>query len=90
MSLQLSEEDEPGLRRKQSPIGSERSTNRGSSSTLEGLGSGNSTPASEHGNMFDMGSFAKQLPSTTQPQPERRKMMLGIMNMAEKRKSGMY
>jgi len=89
LSFQLSEDDDSPIR-KQSPIGSERSVNRGSQSSLEGLGTGSAvtTPASEvDGNIFDMRSFVKGLPPHVQQSQERRKMMLGVLNAAEKRKS---
>ena len=85
--LHFSEEDEYGMIRKQSPIGSERSAKRGSGDSYDS-GSAVQTPASEEGNVFDMRSFVKQLPAHMQQQvPERRKMMLGVLNSAEKRKS---
>lgn len=89
MSLTTSEEDEPGYYRKQSPIGSERSAKRGSQSSVEGSinGSAVQTPATEDSNVFDMSSFVKQLPSHMQQAPERRRMMLGVLSAAEKRKS---
>ncbi|KEQ81592.1 hypothetical protein M438DRAFT_279331 [Aureobasidium pullulans EXF-150] len=83
-----SEEDEPCFR-KQSPIGSERNAKRSSKDSLEGLGAGGAvqTPVSEKGDAFDMGSFAKQLPSPIQQGLGRRHMMLGVLSAAEKRKS---
>lgn len=83
-----SEEDEPCFR-KQSPIGSERNAKRSSKDSLEGLGAGGAvqTPVSERGDAFDMGSFAKQLPSPIQQGLGRRQMMLGVLSAAEKRKS---
>jgi len=86
-SLHFSEEDEPGFRRKQSPIGSERSVQRGSMSSFEGFGTGSAvnTPASEKGNAFD--SFVKQLPTSVQQGQQRKKMMFGVLTAAEKRKS---
>ncbi|KAF2153888.1 hypothetical protein K461DRAFT_292590 [Myriangium duriaei CBS 260.36] len=89
MSLAASEEDEPGYYRKQSPIGSERSVKRGSQSSVDGSinGSAVQTPATEDSNVFDMSNFIKQLPTQVQQAPERRKMMLGVLSAAEKRKS---
>lgn len=86
-----SEDDEPAFR-KQSPIGSERSVKRTSNDSLEGLGTGGAvqTPASEKGDAFDMASFVKQLPSPIQQGQERKNMMLGVLNAAEKRKSTMF
>ncbi|KAG9821352.1 hypothetical protein KCU98_g17255, partial [Aureobasidium melanogenum] len=59
--------------------------------SLEGLGAGGAvqTPVSEKGDAFDMGSFAKQLPSPIQQGLGRRQhMMLGsVLSAAEKRKS---
>jgi hypothetical protein len=83
-----SEEDEPCFR-KQSPIGSERNAKRSSKDSLEGLGAGGAvqTPVSEKGDAFDMGNFAKQLPSPIQQGLGRRHMMLGVLSAAEKRKS---
>ncbi|KAG9544778.1 hypothetical protein KCU79_g16831, partial [Aureobasidium melanogenum] len=84
-----SEKDEPCFR-KQSPIGSERNAKRSSKDSLEGLGAGGAvqTPVSEKGDAFDMGSFAKQLPSPIQQGLGRRHMMLGsVLSAAEKRKS---
>ncbi|KAI4728366.1 hypothetical protein E4T49_03824 [Aureobasidium sp. EXF-10728] len=83
-----SEEDEPCFR-KQSPIGSERNAKRSSKDSLEGLGAGGAvhTPVSEKGDAFDMGAFAKQLPSPIQQGLGRRHMMLGVLSAAEKRKS---
>ena len=83
-----SEEDEPCFR-KQSPIGSERNAKRSSKDSLEGLGAGGAvqTPVSEKGDAFDMGSFAKQLPSPIQQGLGRRHVMLGVLSAAEKRKS---
>ncbi|GAB7347506.1 hypothetical protein MBLNU459_g4408t1 [Dothideomycetes sp. NU459] len=86
-----SEEDEPGFR-KQSPIGSERVVNRGSNGSLEGLGAGGAvqTPTSETSDAFDMANFVKQLPSPVQREDNRRKMMMGVLTAAEKRKSSMF
>lgn len=86
-----SEEDEPGFR-KQSPIGSERTNNRSSYSSLEGLGAGGAvqTPSSEKGDAFDMANFIKQLPSGIQREDGRRKMLGGVLSAAEKRKSSMF
>lgn len=84
-SLHFSEEDEPGFRRKQSPIGSERSFTRGSSVDGSATGSAVNTPASEKGNMFD--SFVKQLPGHVQGGQQRKKAMLGVLTAAEKRRS---
>jgi hypothetical protein len=91
-----SEEDEPGFRkqspigsergfRKQSPIGSERSAQRSSKESL--AGSAVQTPVNERADVFDMGSFTKQLPSPVQQGLGRRHMMLGVLSAAEKRKS---
>lgn len=92
MSLAASEEDEPGFYRKQSPIGSERSAKRGSQSSVDGSinGSAVQTPATEDTNLFDMSNFIKQLPAHVQQGQERRKMMLGVLSAAEKRKSGAF
>lgn len=92
MSLNTSEEDEPGLYRKQSPIGSERSGKRGSQSSIDGSlnGSAVQTPATEDSNMFDMSNFIKHLPPHIQQGQERRKMMVGVLSAAEKRKSNMF
>ncbi|PSK36005.1 hypothetical protein B9Z65_5820 [Elsinoe australis] len=93
MSLTASEEDEPGLYRKQSPIGSERSTKRGSQSSVDGSQSGSAvqTPMTENGDAFDMTSFVKQLPVHMQQgiagQNGERKRLMNLANRAEKRKS---
>jgi len=90
LSLQSSEDDEPDYYRKQSPIGSERSAKRGSQSSLEGSAPNSTvqTPATEDCNIFDMRSFYKQLPTPVEPQfQERKKMMLGVLSAAEKRRS---
>jgi len=90
LSLQSSEDDEPTYYRKQSPIGSERSAKRGSQSSLEGSAPNSTvqTPATEDCNIFDMRSFYKQLPTPVEPQfQERKKMMLGVLSAAEKRRS---
>lgn len=75
--------------RKQSPIGFERHTQKGSNGSLEGLGAVN-TPGSEksQSDAFDMASFVRQLPSPIQQGQERRRMMLGsLMSATEKRKT---
>ncbi|PNS16644.1 hypothetical protein CAC42_4608 [Sphaceloma murrayae] len=92
MSLAASEEDEPGLYRKQSPIGSERSTKRGSQSSVDGSQNGSAvqTPMTENGDAFDMSSFVKQLPVHMQQgiaQGGERRKLLGLAGRAEKRKS---
>ncbi|KAF2220873.1 hypothetical protein BDZ85DRAFT_21129 [Elsinoe ampelina] len=96
-SLTTSEEDEPGLYRKQSPIGSERSAKRGSQSSVDGSQSGSAvqTPMTENGDAFDMSSFVKQLPAHMQqgisqghsPFGGERRKLLNLANRAEKRKS---
>lgn len=90
-SLQLSEEDEPGFYRKQSPIGSERSAKRGSQSSFEGSAPNSAvqTPATEDSNIFDMRAFYKQLPTplVEQAQTQERKKMLGVLSAAGKRRS---
>ena len=89
----ISFHSEESTYRKQSPIGYERHTQKGSNGSLEGLGAMGSavqTPGSEKSqdSAFDMASFVRQLPSPIQHGQERRRLMLGsLMNAAEKRRT---
>jgi len=91
-SLAGSEEEEPGVYRRQTPIGSERSMKRGTSGSsvdCSMAGSAVHTPLTEENNAFDMQSFLKQLPlHVNQQGQDGRKKMVGLLSAAEKRKSG--
>lgn len=91
-NFSISEEDEEVIStgsRKMSPIGSEMKEKRGSQGSADGYfglssGSGSETE--------DTGAF-KQPPTPATPVGlggERKKMMLGVLNAAEKRKSCLY
>lgn len=82
-----SEAEEPGLYRRQSPIGSE--VKQSSRSSLEGAGP-NPASSKEKGSTFDMGHFVKQLPAhirqPIQAQADSRRL-LAANNLADKRRS---
>ncbi|KAJ9630960.1 hypothetical protein H2203_001488 [Taxawa tesnikishii (nom. ined.)] len=79
--------DGEGVSRIQSPIGSERQMKRNSQDSLEAPSSAVQTPASEYS---EFETPSKQPPVPAQQGQERRRMMMGLLNAAEKRKSGIF